>query len=214
MPKGTLLLAVAFYLTCASSQASQLVLPAPSLILIEQTQTPTDDTDPKKQTPPQSTDVQAEEKQTEAQIQEQEDAEPVEKPQALDATSEALDSLKQTQEKDSSGLKSASATQEDIEFVSDGQLHAFEEEFDQLYDKVVALSRSPEDYSELYSRIRPVILEKTAKLKAQLASSPNLTLMAQVNNYETFQQLVYQYAELKNYFYCVRIYSQRLLMHL
>lgn len=86
-------------------------------------------------------------------------------------------------------------------FLADDSLALFEEEFEKLNEKVISLSRSPEDYGELYSRLRPVLEERISILFDKVAD-PNidLRLLTQVENNEEFQTLFSQIREIKNFF--------------
>lgn len=99
------------------------------------------------------------------------------------------------------GSQASSAEAKQIEtFLVDDSLILFEEEFNNLNDKVVSLTRSPEDYGELYSRIQPVLEQRIITLSEEI-KNPNtdLRLVTQVENEESFQKLFSQLREIKNF---------------
>lgn len=89
----------------------------------------------------------------------------------------------------------------DSAYLTDDSLEKFEQEFYLLQDKVASLSRSADDYEELYSRIRPVIAEKTAQLYEKIKhKNVDLSLLTQVRNDEEFIELFSRTSEIKNFY--------------
>lgn len=83
----------------------------------------------------------------------------------------------------------------------ENSLESFEAQFYELKDKVASLSRSPDDYEELYARIRPVMIEKNEQLYALLsAKDVDLKLMSQLNNNAKFREIFSLAREVKNFY--------------
>lgn len=89
----------------------------------------------------------------------------------------------------------------DTEYLTDNSLEEFENEFYSLQDKIASLSRSADDYEELYSRIRPVISDKTAQLYEKIKHKDvDLRLLTQVRNEEEFIEIFSRASEIKNFY--------------
>ncbi|WOH37115.1 AAA family ATPase [Thalassotalea fonticola] len=87
------------------------------------------------------------------------------------------------------------------DYLTDNSLEKFEQEFYLLQDKVASLSRSADDYEELYGRIRPVMAEKTAQLYEKIKhKGVDLKLLTQVRNDEEFIELFSRASEIKNFY--------------
>ncbi|MEW6998181.1 hypothetical protein AADZ86_10790 [Colwelliaceae bacterium BS250] len=83
----------------------------------------------------------------------------------------------------------------------ENSLERFEAQFYDLKNKVASLSRSPDDYEELYAHIRPIMIEKNQQLYALLiAKNVDLSLMSQLNNDAKFRELFSKAREIKNFY--------------
>ncbi|WNC71683.1 AAA family ATPase [Thalassotalea psychrophila] len=87
------------------------------------------------------------------------------------------------------------------EYLTDNSLEMFEAEFYNLQDKIASFSRTADDYEELYSRMRPVIAEKTRQLHERIKhKNVDLKLLTQVKNDEEFIKLLSLTREIKNFY--------------
>lgn len=91
--------------------------------------------------------------------------------------------------------------QVDLTLLAENSLESFEAEFYSLKDKIASLSRSADDYEELYARLRPVLTQKTEQLY-QLMNRDNvdLKLMSQMANDAEFQDIFSRVREIKNFY--------------
>ncbi|NMP15256.1 hypothetical protein [Thalassotalea sp. Y01] len=112
-------------------------------------------------------------------------------------------------EQDSSTLKTLDTDIDDNDIVDTGDanyleddlLQQFETEFDELKGKIIDLSRSVDDYEELYARMRPVIEEKTQRLYERVsAKHVDLRLMTQLENDSEYQELFARVREIRNFY--------------
>ncbi|TRX55905.1 ATP-binding protein [Thalassomonas sp. M1454] len=89
----------------------------------------------------------------------------------------------------------------DLTLLEENSLESFEAEFYDLKDKIASLSRSADDYEELYARLRPVLTQKTEQLYAIMNSDGvDLKLMSQMQNDAQFQDIFSRVREIKNFY--------------
>ena len=89
----------------------------------------------------------------------------------------------------------------DEKLLGEGTLQKFEQEFVELQDKVASLSRTAEDYGELYSRMNPVIEAKTEHLYQLISARDiDLRLLTQIENDETLLEILSLTQEIKNFY--------------